>query len=412
MANKTTTAVGFLLLGAMGGLSFMLPEKLTLRTAVSQSLPAAIPIQGVVRDFRMTHPDFDLSTSAHEGAGSVRLKLGFNGVPASESVISSHGSDDALGVIDTASSWSFDDGSGTTAVDSKGIQNGTLMNDPAWFSSGRIGQALRFDGVDDYVAVAHDPAYLMDEASFAFWFNADDTTTRQVLVAKNADGYGTGGHVTCLVESDRIQVVLRSTTASYTAESPPDSIAVGAWHHVAFSFGSNGMLLFLDSELVDFDPYTGGLGTSSGGTGNTQPWSIGAGHLGSGGTVLDQFNAVSYGNDDGSGSWSSPWEELNDDGTAAAGTAFVQSNLLHVDNSDSGLGPIMTRKVNLAGAATATLAFDYGGYGTGPVDTFAVEASDDGGATWTVLESINLIKHVTSSRSYDLQSFISLTADG
>ncbi|MHC4546334.1 MAG: hypothetical protein ACYSYL_17780, partial [Planctomycetota bacterium] len=46
--------------------------------------------------------------------------------------------------------WKFDDGSGITAIDSAGTNNGTLNGDPTW-TTGRIGGALSFDG--DYVAV-------------------------------------------------------------------------------------------------------------------------------------------------------------------------------------------------------------------------------------------------------------------
>ena len=47
--------------------------------------------------------------------------------------------------------WSFDEGSGNIAYDASGNGNhGTLINGPKW-TQGKIGQALSFDGVDDYV---------------------------------------------------------------------------------------------------------------------------------------------------------------------------------------------------------------------------------------------------------------------
>ena len=50
--------------------------------------------------------------------------------------------------------WSFEEGSGTTTVDASGNNNtGTLTNGPAW-TSGKIGHALSFDGVNDYVDVS------------------------------------------------------------------------------------------------------------------------------------------------------------------------------------------------------------------------------------------------------------------
>ena len=49
--------------------------------------------------------------------------------------------------------WSFDEGSGTTVNDLSGRGNvGTLQNGPTW-TTGRVGGALSFDGVNDLVSV-------------------------------------------------------------------------------------------------------------------------------------------------------------------------------------------------------------------------------------------------------------------
>ena len=45
--------------------------------------------------------------------------------------------------------WKFDDGVGTTAIDSEGGHDGTLTNGPVWVA-GQLGDALNFDGSDDY----------------------------------------------------------------------------------------------------------------------------------------------------------------------------------------------------------------------------------------------------------------------
>ena len=49
--------------------------------------------------------------------------------------------------------WKFDEGSGTTTVDSSGNGNvGNLQNGPTWVD-GKRGKALSFDGVDDYTTI-------------------------------------------------------------------------------------------------------------------------------------------------------------------------------------------------------------------------------------------------------------------
>ena len=48
------------------------------------------------------------------------------------------------------------------------------------------------------------------------------------------------------------------------------------WHHAAMSFGSDGMVLYLDGEIMASKAsYKGGLGSSSGGVGNKEPLVIG-----------------------------------------------------------------------------------------------------------------------------------------
>jgi subtilisin family serine protease len=66
--------------------------------------------------------------------------------------------------------WKFDEGGGTTAYDSAGFNDGTLVNGPVW-TTGQINGALSFDGVDDYVGVS---------AASAFDFERTDTFTLSV----------------------------------------------------------------------------------------------------------------------------------------------------------------------------------------------------------------------------------------
>ena len=66
--------------------------------------------------------------------------------------------------------WKFDEGSGTTAVDSSGQGNdGTLKGAPEW-AVGQLGDALDFDGSSDYVEVPHNPSLSITEAiTIAAW---------------------------------------------------------------------------------------------------------------------------------------------------------------------------------------------------------------------------------------------------
>ena len=84
--------------------------------------------------------------------------------------------------------WNFDDGSGTTAVDSSGNgRSGTLVNGPTW-ATGKFNQGLSFDGVNDRVDVAHVSALNAYPLTISTWFKTNSTGGFQGLVNKYLSG--------------------------------------------------------------------------------------------------------------------------------------------------------------------------------------------------------------------------------
>src|SRR4030042_5737253 len=66
--------------------------------------------------------------------------------------------------------WNFDATSGTTALDSSGSNNtGTLINGPTW-TTGKIDNALSFDGVDDYVSISGNSDLVSNQGTIGFWY--------------------------------------------------------------------------------------------------------------------------------------------------------------------------------------------------------------------------------------------------
>ena len=72
--------------------------------------------------------------------------------------------------------WPFDEGSGTTAYDYSGNNNnGTLVNGPTW-TTGKVGGALSFDGVDDYVNLGPKPVLdFQNNFTVCTWFKTSGT---------------------------------------------------------------------------------------------------------------------------------------------------------------------------------------------------------------------------------------------
>lgn len=103
--------------------------------------------------------------------------------------------------------------------------------------------------------------------------------------------------------------------------------------------------------------------------------------------VRDEFNAVAWTNNDGSVSWSTPWNEINDDGNPSTGSVTVQ-------NDTTGAPPQMRltrsgrgawRAVDLSGYETAILSLDYRRENIRNGNYAALDISTDAGASWVEL---------------------------
>ncbi|MEM7083989.1 MAG: SdrD B-like domain-containing protein [Pseudomonadota bacterium] len=129
------------------------------------------------------------------------------------------------------------------------------------------------------------------------------------------------------------------------------------------------------------------------------------------GDVADEFEHVSYNNNDGSMDWSGPWKEHDPQGGgASAGSVMVaQGRLILRDYPDSHQQPSARRSVNLSGFQSAILTFDWDtSHETNHNDVAVVEVSSDGGQTWTVLETFRGNgQGIGGSENYDISSYIS-----
>jgi hypothetical protein len=98
-------------------------------------------------------------------------------------------SDRTEGIV---SYWKFEEGNGSTANDSIDTNHGTLMNDPVW-TTGKVGGALSFDGVNDYVEVPHNTGLNLESltgSTYDGWFMS--TGGDGVVIAKHICGISWG----------------------------------------------------------------------------------------------------------------------------------------------------------------------------------------------------------------------------
>lgn len=143
--------------------------------------------------------------------------------------------------------WSFDgkDMNGTTTVyDRSGNgNNGTLTNGPTP-AIGKMGQALRFDGVNDYVNISPNTAIPSSgPVTVSAWINYTPGTGNNLNWFKKGttDGYGL-----------YIDNISRLCVITYGVINwcPGIGIASDTWHHIVFTFDGTAQSVYEDGIFI------------------------------------------------------------------------------------------------------------------------------------------------------------------
>jgi uncharacterized repeat protein (TIGR01451 family) len=158
--------------------------------------------------------------------------------------------------------WPLDETSGTTAFDIAGsvANNGTHMNGPMPVP-GKVNGALRFDGVDDYVKVPHQPELDFGAGDFSIdaWIKAEPNPAHPIVEKWDAPVGSIPGYSFYLFGGKL--TFSWSHTLGVSSVSGGPNIADGQWHHVAVTIrrgSSQGGKLYVDGILVQtFDPKAG-----------------------------------------------------------------------------------------------------------------------------------------------------------
>lgn len=184
---------------------------------------------------------------------------------------------DMVNALDPVSYWRVEELAGDAAADERGTQdgeynNGVLLGQPGAlppYCSDSV--AVYFDGGNDYLAVPHNAAYELRNGTIQFWFKDTGSITNGALFSKDSMGYDLGGHLTIATQADtqKLRVRLQSDDDSYVVLST-DTVELGQWYLMTFTFGVEGMKLYMNDELIETNAYNGGL------VGNLEPLALGA----------------------------------------------------------------------------------------------------------------------------------------
>ncbi|MCY7295263.1 LamG domain-containing protein [Alteromonas sp. a30] len=197
------------------------------------------------------------------------------------------------------SHWPLDicsvDGSGGEIIDvgDSGLNNhGRTLGNPEINPDAKFCQAVKFLGGDDHINIPHNGNYATTDGGISFWFKrASGTNGDMGLFSKDSSGHDQGGHLTMWSKSNRIVEVRHQyfeNGAERTQYLRSSSLDNDVWHHVMYTWGSDGMRLYVNNQLVAQHAVSTGLEN------NPEPIILGASAIYTGDQVsspnqLEQF---------------------------------------------------------------------------------------------------------------------------
>ncbi|MCH8219568.1 MAG: hypothetical protein IH892_22680, partial [Planctomycetes bacterium] len=142
--------------------------------------------------------------------------------------------------------WPLNEGAGTTSADVSGNgSEGTLNGDPGWVP-GKFGNALEFDGSDDYVDCGNSP--ILDLGAGDFTISAWVKTSArggETIFAKGGDDGGGIRYRLYIEGNPGVKILVDDNSTKY---DPEGNIPVedGQWHHLVGMRDGTALRVFID----------------------------------------------------------------------------------------------------------------------------------------------------------------------
>jgi eukaryotic-like serine/threonine-protein kinase len=197
------------------------------------------------------------------GTGSITRSVAFN--PQGTRIASSHG-DGCVRIWEASPSirqsvkprdsktgelvawWTFDETEGDLVKDSSGHGLDGVVRGSPQRVPGRVGGALFFDGTDDYIDCGSKPAFdITGSITIAAWIRASTSSGPYApIVAKGNTAWRLHWHLDSNSLELNVANIRWAPSLVAQAESPIDD---GRWHHVAATYDSRQINLYVDGTL-------------------------------------------------------------------------------------------------------------------------------------------------------------------
>jgi hypothetical protein len=156
--------------------------------------------------------------------------------------------------LNLVSWWKFDETSGTTAYDSAGTNNGTVYG-AAW-TTGKIGGALSFDGINDYVNLGDlDVIVGSNPFTIAGWVNPNliSGSNREILAKASGTNSNQNQVSIRLTSAGKFQGGFSNGSVTGNTITGASTIPLSTWSFLVFSWDGTtnpaGMKLYVNGAL-------------------------------------------------------------------------------------------------------------------------------------------------------------------
>jgi beta-lactam-binding protein with PASTA domain len=155
--------------------------------------------------------------------------------------------------------WKLDETNGMVAFDSAGVHNGILRGNPpaTWLPlEGKMGGALSFDGIDDYVTCGtFNPSAATGKLTISLWAKWNGQPTGfQGLIAKR-EFWGDGKTMWCIEMAKDTGAVRFFRESSVVIGGAP-VLPIGQWAHVAVSFDGTTATMYINGDPTGSGPFS------------------------------------------------------------------------------------------------------------------------------------------------------------
>ena len=154
-------------------------------------------------------------------------------------------------VSDLIGEWHFDEGTGTTAYDSSEYGNNGTINGATWTSEGKLGSALEFDGLDDYIEVSNDASLNTQTLTLMAWIKPFQSNTLSPTLFMRETSTGDNLFIA------RAGIKSDGSSVGVSCEWPPQrwsasyDFQAGQWYHVVALIDGNQRQVYVNDEFID-----------------------------------------------------------------------------------------------------------------------------------------------------------------